>query len=287
MAQSPSHKFGQIIGNLLEIGTSILLNNFVKKHNVYLDMQGERNARRGKKVTWTDLNGNKHDLDFVFERGGTDDIIGTPVAFIETAWRRYTRHSKNKVQEIQGAIQPLLETYWENQPFVGVIAAGEFTGTSLAQLRSLGFEVLYIPYENVVAAFNSFKVDAYFDENTSDKKAANNIKQIDKLTPKQQVQIANKIINSEPGDLNNFLKALKLSLKRRLKSIRILPLHGNEMIYNSLVKAITFIKHFDEEKVPNTFERYEVEAFYSNGDHIKGEFNEKEGAITFLQKLEY
>ena len=109
MAESHSHKFGQIIGDLLEIAIQPHLEKFARKNKLFLDKKGIRKARPGKKVTWTDNNGNKHDLDFVIERGGAASKIGIPVAFIESAWRRYTKHSRNKAQEIQSAIIPLIE----------------------------------------------------------------------------------------------------------------------------------------------------------------------------------
>src|SRR4051812_12671125 len=112
MAASPSHQFGQIIGDMLEAGVKPLLKELAHKHGLYLDSKGKRPARRGtKKVSWYDLFGNKHDLDFVLEKGGTDMVSGVPIAFIEVAWRRYTKHSKNKVQEIEGAILPLATNY--------------------------------------------------------------------------------------------------------------------------------------------------------------------------------
>ncbi len=92
MAESLSHKFGQIIGELLELAIEPHLEKFAKKNNLYLDKKGKRNARPGKKVSWTDNRGNKHELDFVLERGGTENRIGVPVAFIEAAWRRCTKH---------------------------------------------------------------------------------------------------------------------------------------------------------------------------------------------------
>ena len=141
MAESPAHKFGQIIGDLLELALEPHLQKFARKHKLYLDKKGERNARSGKKVSWTDANGNKHDLDFVLERGGTENKIGTPVAFIESAWRRYTKHSRNKAQEIQSAILPLATKYKSSSPFVGVVLAGVFTEGALRQLKSLGFDV--------------------------------------------------------------------------------------------------------------------------------------------------
>src|SRR4051812_33111649 len=104
MAQSPAHRFGQIIGDVLEAAVEPLLADFAKKHGLYLDKRGERSCRPGVKCTWIDLNKNSHDLDFVLERGGTADKRGIPAAFIETAWRSYTKHSRAKAQEIQGAV---------------------------------------------------------------------------------------------------------------------------------------------------------------------------------------
>ncbi len=111
MAQSPTHRFGQIIGEVLEKAVEPLLQEVALRYGLYLDKKGSRPARAGNKVTWRDLYGNAHDLDFVLEKGGTPWRQGLPIAFIETAWRRYTEHSSNKAQEIQGAIIPLVETY--------------------------------------------------------------------------------------------------------------------------------------------------------------------------------
>lgn len=87
MAESPAHRFGQVIGELLESVVLPQLEIFCKNHALYLDHQKRvRSARSGKKVSWTDQYGNTHDLDFVIERDGTDQQIGRPLAFIETAW---------------------------------------------------------------------------------------------------------------------------------------------------------------------------------------------------------
>lgn len=169
MAESPTHKFGQIIGDLLEEAIEPHLRKFADDHGLYLDKKGSRPARKGKKVTWIDAFGNAHDLDFVLERGGSAGKIGIPVAFIETAWRRYTKHSRNKAQEIQGAIQPLVIANQDAAPFIGVVLAGDFTEGSLNQLTSLGFKVLYFPYEDVVEAFARVGIDANFDEDTTDR----------------------------------------------------------------------------------------------------------------------
>src|SRR6266436_4004086 len=135
MAQSPSHRFGQIIGDMLEWAVRPILEAIAKELGLYLDGKGERKARGTKrKVAWMDALGNTHDLDYVFEFGGSDEQIGSPRAFIEIAWRRYTKHSRNKAQEIQGAILPLAERYSEYHPFLGVVLGGVFTDGSLNQL---------------------------------------------------------------------------------------------------------------------------------------------------------
>ena len=129
MAVSPAHQFGQEIGLLLEEIIKPLLSDFSSARGLYLDAKGPRGkARSGNKVTWTDKYGNNHDLDFVIERKGTSDDRGRPLAFIESAWRRYTKHSRNKAQEIQGAILPIVENYHWDAPFKGVIFAGIFSG---------------------------------------------------------------------------------------------------------------------------------------------------------------
>src|SRR5206468_13136039 len=141
MAESPSHQFGQVIGDILEAAVKPVLQEFADKYNLYLDKQGPRPTRDGNKVSWVDKNGNKHDLDYVLERSGTPRIVGTPVAFIETACRRYTKHCRHQAQEIQGAIMPLVETYGTS-PFIGEGLGGGFTGGALSQWDSGGFAIV-------------------------------------------------------------------------------------------------------------------------------------------------
>ena len=74
----------------MEAAVLPMLQGFATTNRLYLDRQGHRSCRKGSKCTWVDANGNAHDLDFVLERGGTPEEVGTPVAFIEAAWRRYT-----------------------------------------------------------------------------------------------------------------------------------------------------------------------------------------------------
>jgi len=51
MATSPSHRWGQIIGQeFLEVAIEPLMRGVAAKHKLYLDQKGTRAARRGKKT---------------------------------------------------------------------------------------------------------------------------------------------------------------------------------------------------------------------------------------------
>ena len=158
MAESLAHRWGQIIGDGFEMFVRNVLGEVAKRHGLYLDFKKPRATRGGQgKVTWQDGYGNKHDLDYVLERGGTEETLGVPIAFIESAWRRYTKHSKNKVQEIEAAVMPIALTFSRHQPFCGAVLGGEFTPNSMRQLKSKGFGVLHIPYDSILAAFKEKK----------------------------------------------------------------------------------------------------------------------------------
>lgn len=283
MALSPAHKFWQMIGDVLEIAVEPILSDFAKQYGLYLDKKGPRPVRKGHKVSWTDLNGNKHDLDFVLERGGTPQKCGVPVAFIETAWRRYTKHSRNKAQEIQWAIMPLFETHRRYHPFTGAVLAGVFTTGALTQLKSLGFAVAYFPYETVLKAFSVVGIDAGSDEETPDEDFAERFRRWDALKPSDKAKVGRKLARINAGEVQAFIEALRNVTMRTIKSVRILPLHGHAVEWPNVEDAITFIQAYKEEGASPPIVRYEVQVIYMNGDKISGEFAAKNAAIQFLK----
>ncbi len=283
MAQSPSHKFGQLIGNLLEATVEPFLQKFAHKHGLYLDKKGPRPARKGQKVTWIDLKDNLHDLDFVLERGGGAEVIGVPVAFVESAWRRYTKHSRNKAQEIQGAILPLVAAHQASAPFTGVFLAGIFTEGALKQLRSLGFHVVYLSQETVVEAFSRVRIDARFGEATPDTEFARKIRAWERLTKKQRLLVIKTLTELNSAQIDDLMQALERSITRQIKAVRILPLHGTSFDWTSIEDAIIFIEGYVDGESARPIIRFEIEVQYNNGDTIKGVFTDKSTAIKFLK----
>ena len=77
MAISQSHKLGELIGNFFEEAMQEPIKKFAKEANLYFDTIGPRQARDGQKVTWEDIDGNKHDLDYVLEKNGSGAHRGT------------------------------------------------------------------------------------------------------------------------------------------------------------------------------------------------------------------
>lgn len=286
MAESPAHKFGQIIGDLLENSIEPLLAGFAQRHGLYLDKKGPRAARTGKRVAWIDRFGNVHDLDYVFERGGTAAQIGTPVAFIETAWRRYTKHSRNKAQEIQGAILPLVETHRNAAPFIGAILAGVFTEGALTQMRSLGFSILYFPYETVMQAFGRTGIDACYDERTADQVVLQKVSVWESLSPEERAVAATALVEINEEEVRQFMESLGRAVLREIELIRVLPLHGLSCEWSSLEEAIAFIENYDEDSRLGAAIRYEVEVRYSNGDRIQAQFKDKESGVAFLRSFQ-
>ena len=283
MAQSPAHRFGQIIGEVLENSILPLLEQFANAHGLYLDKHGPRACRRGQKCSWVDLNGNTHDLDFVLERGGSGYTVGTPAAFIETAWRRYTKHSRNKAQEIQGAIEPLAETYNASGPFKGAVLAGVFTAGALSQLKSLGFTVLYFPYESVVAVFRQFGIDASFDEDTPDDEFQGKVGACERLSDMDRTRLAAELLKAHSEDVEKFVQSLFNVISRHIERIVVLALHGKSLEWRTVGEAIDFIERYANTGVEVSVHRYEIEIRYNNGDTIHGNFADKQSAIDFLK----
>lgn len=283
LAQSPAHRLGQIIGNTVEDAIEPRLRKFARENDLYLDRESSDRKRRGKTVRWEDAYGNDHMLDYVLEEGGTVDERGDPIAFIEVAWRRYTKHSKNKAQEIQGAIRPLVEKYKDQSPFAGVVIAGVFTDNAVKQLESLDFNVLYFTYDSIIEAFEREGIDIFWEEDTSEGDLQARVDQWEDLSKEARRRISEHLIELNAEKVDDFFTDLEATITRKINLIRVLPLSGEAHDFESLDDAIVYIRSVDESSNPGPVIRYEVEVRYDNGDRINGQFERKKNAISFLE----
>ena len=70
-----------------------------------------------------------------------------------------------------------------------------------------------------------------------------------------------------------------------IEVVYVLPLRGWPRTLGDPAGAIAFIDSYDESKPHTPFTRYEVGVRYSNGDEIRGQFEDKATAITFLRGI--
>ena len=286
MADSHAHTLGELIGVFFEDTMKAPIAEFAASRSLYFDTVGFRKARRGKKVTWSDVDGNSHDLDYVLERGGSESAIGDPVAFIELAWRRYTKHSKNKAQEIYGAVNPIAQKFARLHPFKGAILSGDFTITSIDQLQSQGFSVLYIPFQRIVSAFANHGLDIFFDEHTSEERLGHIVAQW-KSTPEAIfAEVRKTLFASCDGEIREFIRNLRFSIDRKVRSVHVVPLYGNDVELTSIAAAIDFIGSISNECSDlRSLHTIEIVVVYDNGTRIEGRFVCRADAVDFLQNV--
>lgn len=286
MAKSPAHKLGQLIGNYIEKYFENELTSICTERDLYLDVVGSpRKARSGKKVTLEDVYGSKHDLDFVIERNGTDEQLGIPVALIECAWRRYTRHSKNKAQEIQGALLPVAEKYEHHKPFLGAVIAGDFTAPSVKQLNGCGFETVYFEAKEIFDSFQEAGFNIFYDEDTSDEDATRMIGVFQSLTQTQKQDVFEKIVAKTEGEVSRFKQNLEESLDRQVNLIVVAPMFGATRNFQTIDDALEYLNSDNLTDVPDDVEfmKIYVQMVYNNGDRIEGNFNSSVNARRFLR----
>lgn len=298
MAESYAHRWGQIIGDVFEQFVRDMLRSIADKHGLYLDYKKPRRARAKQsgrdlsKVTWQDSYGNRHDLDYVLERGGTEDMLGVPIAFIESAWRRYTKHSKNKVQEIEAAVLPIALTFSRHQPFCGAVLSGEFTRSALAQLESKGFSVLHIPYESILEAFQEVGIDASsVDRITTEEEFQRKIVQWEALPqPETGERFLKALYRMHAAGVAEFQARLEASLLRGVVSVRLAVLRGHTVECADIESAIVYL--IEEEKAHRLREdvehreMFEIVVRFNNGAKIEATFPTRPEAIAFLRTFE-
>ncbi len=300
MAESLAHRWGQIVGDVFEAFVRSLLADVATRHGLYLDHKKPRKARASQggknlsKVTWQDGYGNRHDLDYVLERGGTEDALGTPVAFIESAWRRYTKHSKNKAQEIEAAVRPVAQTFSRHQPFCGAVLAGEFTKNALAQLESKGFAVLHVPYGSILAAFAELGIDASSEDGvrgTTEDEFRQKITLWEALPqPDATNSLVRHLASLHASEITSFVSRLEAAITRKVIMVRLSVLRGHALELPDVETAISYL--IEEEhswrlrEDAQSREYFEIQVRFNTGARIEATFPARREAIAFLRTFE-
>lgn len=287
MANSPAHKLGEYIGWFLENMMIKKIKPIASNYGLYTDHEHSRKARNGnKKVRWNDDIGNHHDLDIVLEKNGTEEQFGIPIVFIEMAWRRYTKHSKNKAQEISDSVRAVIRNNANYAPFYAVVLAGTFTANSIKQLKSEGFSVLYFNYNMVKEAFSSItNINISTDEKTTENKIQEIYNLLNELSPTQIKKVENKLIALNKNEYDKFISELTTSINRKTAKIFISTNFRTSNNFVKLTDAINFLEQISEQDEYNkaSFYQFRVEIFFDNNESVTGNFYNASKAISFLK----
>ncbi len=290
MAEAPGHLLGQLIGGTLELATEPVLRDIASKHGFHVDAKGARpGVRDGRLLSLLDSHGNKHDLDFVIERGDTQSGAGAYVAFVECAWRRFTKHSKAKAQEIQGAVLPLISRWAAVGPVPAAIVAGRWSRPSIKQLETSGFVILQLDFDTTVEVFGKFGINIKGPENVQAEKVpdsfwAAQVHIFQQLSDRDLTRLSEKLRQANGDDFVSFAAELVSRIVRTVAHVKFHPVHGRSYEMNSIEEAISAVHAYDL-SLTHPLIRYEFEVVYTNQDIIKGSYSSLEAAEDFLRRL--
>jgi hypothetical protein len=259
---SAGHMLGQMIGNWFEEYFVLpMLLEVAESLQLYLDHRFKKRAARGSKLLWRDQDGNAVDYDFVLELGGSDSEIGVPVAFIEGCWRRGLRHSKDKARDDTGKLIPMREMY-PTARFLGVVVGGDFSAPARELIRSREIDLLYIPKDKIVSAFqkSGLTVD-YLDRSSEKAKRALGRDFGQGFTGHIKVEIVNNLKELLGGAIvSGYVSSVHSALAALPQEIRLFEVRASApRTFESIADASTFLQNptFDFAKFGQGY-RYEI-----------------------------
>ncbi len=243
---SSGHMMGQLIGDWWERYVIFpMLQSIATDLGLFADCRYVNRNCRGERILWSDLDGNSVDYDFVLEIGGSKLVKGTPVAFMESFWRRGARHSKDKARDDTNKLLPMRETY-PSARFLAIAACGEFTEPARDYVKSRGVALFFIPKSMIVAAFGAAGFNIDYDDGApeSEKSRIASIFQ-EKLDQEQSALVAGKLkeIVGESA-FSGFIHTVVSALIARPVEIKIRQATFSEaLIFRSIEEAASFLEN--------------------------------------------
>ena len=289
---SAGHKLGQLIGDWFEQFFILpLLAKVADELNLFLDNRFIARPARGEKIIWKETDGNEVDYDFVLELGGSQTQIGIPVAFIESFWRRGSRHSKDKARDDSGKLTPMRATY-PTARFLGIIAAGDFTAPARELVRSREIDLFYVPKEKIVAAFGEINLIIDYPDKAEEEYKQRLASSFEtNFSIERKKAVVNSLIELIGGAaVSSYVDRVKSTLSALPQEVRfVLRQDSNPVVFESLAEATEFLQepvfamdvHIESYLYQVTYsDGYDFERTAMSLDELKG----LHGQITALAK---
>lgn len=280
---SAGHKLGQLVGDWFEQFFVLpMLQVVAERLKLYLDHRFKSRKARSEKLIWRDDDGNSVDYDFVMELGGTESQLGAPVAFLESFWRRGSRHSKDKARDDSGKLLPMRLVH-PTARFLGIIAGGDFTAPARELIRSRNIDLFFVPKEKIIEAFRAVGLEIdYPDRSTEEFK--NQLATRFELNMKgSDKEKAAKELCSMIGQVavTRYADRVSAALGALPQEVRIGAMRSSKLqVFESVVDATTFLDAPDFD-FSEPIESYLYEITYSDGS----EFSQSIDTIAGMKDL--
>lgn len=273
MAQraSSGHKLGQLIGDWFEKFFVLpLLTKVSEELDLYLDNRFIDRPARGEKIIWPDADGNEVDYDFVLELNGSETEKGIPVAFIESCWRRGTRHSKDKARDDSGKLRPMRATY-PTARFLGMVVSGNFTAPARELVRSQEIDLFYIPKETIVKAFLENGLGMDYPDTAPEEEKRRIATQFEAgFTTENETAVAKSLIRlMGKAVVESYVDRVKSKLGALPQEIRFILRHDSPpVIFGSIAEATEFLRN-PAFQMDDPTESYVYQVVYSDGSEFE------------------
>lgn len=243
---SAGHKLGQLIGDWFEEYFVLpLLTQVGSRLSLFLDNRFIERPARGDKIVWEDNEGNSVDYDFVLELNGRTDQLGIPVAFVECAWRRGARHSKDKARDDSGKLLPMRASY-PTARFLGMVVAGDFTEPSRELVSSRGIDLFYVSKDKVVQAFQQAGLTVDYPDNAPEADKARLASAFERrFTREKHPEVARRLIEllGQPT-VTSYVDRVRAKLSALPQEIRLVLRHeSTPLVFQSLDEVSAFLEN--------------------------------------------
>ncbi len=211
---------GEAIGDSMEKALESLLIDIADKCGYYYLTSGVKKTRSGKnpkKLLIADNFGNLYNIDGVLANQTMQPLI-----IFESKYIRYKKNNRDKAIWICNAHSAIRRRFHSIIESIAILA-GNWSGSSLAMMRSNDINLFLIPFDRICDILNEFDIDfnweeaddekdtrawEKFNDLNSKKKQSIGIKMIDSIKDNLEILIDNILDDSKEREINKVLVEL-------------------------------------------------------------------------------
>lgn len=213
---NPGSAIGEAIGASMERALQAKLEQLADEYGCHFLTSGVRRTKAGtvaKKLLMSDNYGNEYDIDGVLANEQMQPLI-----IFESKYIRYKKHNRDKGSWICTAHSAVRRRYHSIRSSIAVLA-GNWSGTSLAMIRSHDINLFLVPFETITTILKELGVVFEWGEKENDK-AREAWNDYNRLSQEQQDSIGEKMIAEIEDELFSLIKLiLDDSLEREIEKI--------------------------------------------------------------------